>query len=422
MAIQAASTDRSGFRLHCFAVLTTIVMLPLIFVGGLVTSHGAALAVPDWPTSYGYNMFLFPWHKMVGGIFYEHSHRLIASLVGFMTIILTVWLYIKESRQWVRQLGLIALALVIFQGVLGGLRVLLLKQYIAIFHACLAQSFFCLLAAIALFTSRWWKERERVQSQQNEVQDKKVTIGGRPLHSPPCQGGVGGGVALRRWTLWTTALIFIQLILGATMRHTDSGLAVPDFPLIYDGVLPPLDSVTLEQINQQRIWQWNLEPVGFLQIAIHLMHRIWALAVAFGVLRTFWIVWRRYRDRRALKIPVMLLAALLAVQISLGIFVVWSGKEADVTTAHVAVGALTLVVSFLLTLVAFKIASKKHLVHKSGRLLGSQSASKTVCSFEQARFEPHCFLRCCSAPHHHFQCKYVWPAPGGSPSVRVPFA
>ena len=128
--------------LHRFAVGIAAATLVLLCFGGLVTSHGAGLAVPDWPNSYGYNMFLFPISKWVGGIFYEHTHRLVASGVGFLTIILAVWLWRKEERRWLRWLGWGALVLVALQGVLGGLRVTLLKDEIGIFHAALAQFFF----------------------------------------------------------------------------------------------------------------------------------------------------------------------------------------------------------------------------------------------------------------------------------------
>src|SRR5664279_3991408 len=117
------SSARSTTWLNRFAWLTCIATLFLICSGGMVTSKGVGLAVPDWPTTFGYNMFLFPVSKWVGGIFFEHTHRLIASTVGFLTIILTVWLCLDEERPWVRRLGFIALAAVILQGVLGGLRV-----------------------------------------------------------------------------------------------------------------------------------------------------------------------------------------------------------------------------------------------------------------------------------------------------------
>src|SRR5947209_8997094 len=107
----------------------------------MVTSKNVGLAVPDWPTTFGYNMFLFPISKWVGGILFEHTHRLIASSVGFLTIILAVWLWRAEPRLWVRRLAFGAVAAVILQGVLGGLRVTLLKNEIGIFHACLAEAF-----------------------------------------------------------------------------------------------------------------------------------------------------------------------------------------------------------------------------------------------------------------------------------------
>src|SRR5213594_2430287 len=178
--------------LHRFTVLTAIATLLLIWVGGLVTSHGVGMAVPDWPTTYGYNMFFFPFSKWVGGIFYEHSHRLVASGVGFLTIILAVWLWLKEERRWVRQLGMIALIAVCLQGLLGGLRVTQLKDEIGIFHATLAQLFFALMCSIAVFTSSRWVE-------------SKLSI-------------YDAG-SLRYWYLFATGMIVLQLIIGAAMRH-----------------------------------------------------------------------------------------------------------------------------------------------------------------------------------------------------------
>ena len=123
----------------------------------MVTSKGVGLAVPDWPTTFGYNMFLFPISQWVGGIFFEHTHRLIASTVGFLTIVLAAWLYRAEDRRWLRNLGFCALAAVVLQGVLGGLRVTMLKDEIGIFHACLAQAFLGLIVFIALATTKFWR-------------------------------------------------------------------------------------------------------------------------------------------------------------------------------------------------------------------------------------------------------------------------
>jgi heme a synthase len=172
---------------------------PLLFVGGLVTSTGSALAVPDWPTTFGYNMFLYPLSGMVGGILYEHSHRLLGALVGFLTIILALWLWLKEPRPWLRWLGSIALAAVILQGVLGGLRVVLLQHTLAIVHACLAQAFFSLLVGIAFFTAP----------------EKPGNLAGPPVQDYS---------RLRRLCLLTTALIYGQVVLGAILRHTGARL------------------------------------------------------------------------------------------------------------------------------------------------------------------------------------------------------
>src|ERR1041385_8543349 len=138
--------------LHRFAVLTALATLALIGIGGLVTSHEAGMSVPDWPSSYGYNMFLFPFAKWwrVGNVFYEHSHRLFASGVGLLTTILMVWLWLKEDRVWLRWLGVAAFVAVVLQGVLGGLRVVLYKDQIGIFHAALGPLFFVLPCSIAL--------------------------------------------------------------------------------------------------------------------------------------------------------------------------------------------------------------------------------------------------------------------------------
>src|ERR1041385_7478029 len=160
-----AVIDRHSKWLHRFAWFTSIATLFLICSGGMVTSKGVGLAVPDWPTTFGYNMFLFPVSRWVGGIFFEHTHRLIASVVGCLTIILTIWLAFSEQPRWVRNLGYSALGAVILQGVLGGLRVTLLEDQIGIFHACLAQGFFALLIVIAVVTSPLWHRISANRSQ-----------------------------------------------------------------------------------------------------------------------------------------------------------------------------------------------------------------------------------------------------------------
>ena len=136
---------------YALALTTLAATGVLILLGGLVTNTGAALAVPDWPSTFGHNMILFPWSRMVGGILYEHSHRLMGALVGLLTLALAGALWRRSGR--LRRLGLIAVVAVVVQGLLGGLRVVLLADTLAIFHGVLAQAFFALLASIALLTA-----------------------------------------------------------------------------------------------------------------------------------------------------------------------------------------------------------------------------------------------------------------------------
>src|ERR1700722_7450999 len=147
--------------LHWYTVFVADSVLVLICSGGLVTSHGAGMAVPDWPNSFGYNMFLFPLSRWVGGVFFEHTHRLIASGVGLLTIALCVLTLVVENRVWVKWLGGIAVLAVIVQGVLGGLRVTEHTALLGLFHGCLAQGFFSLVATIALFTAGCWPKVKR---------------------------------------------------------------------------------------------------------------------------------------------------------------------------------------------------------------------------------------------------------------------
>src|SRR4051812_26168454 len=143
--------------LHRFAKLVVACTVLLLLAGSFVTSTGSGLSVPDWPTSYGWNMFTFPRSMWVGGIFYEHTHRLIASSVGFLTVILAAWLWRSEPRVWLRRLGLAALGAVIARGLLGGITVLFYPPAaVSTGHAGLAEIFFCITVAIALFTSRSW--------------------------------------------------------------------------------------------------------------------------------------------------------------------------------------------------------------------------------------------------------------------------
>jgi len=179
---------------HRLAVVTAGATFVLIFVGGLVTNTGSALAVPDWPTTFGYNMFLYPWSKMVGGVFYEHTHRLIGSLVGLLTVSFAVSVWLTETRRWVRRLAGVAVAAVIVQGILGGLRVVLLQHGLAIVHGCVAEAFFALMVSLAVWTSSRW----RAASAPARLRDAP---------------------RLRALALALLPSVYLQIMLGALVTH-----------------------------------------------------------------------------------------------------------------------------------------------------------------------------------------------------------
>jgi heme a synthase len=291
--------------LHLFAILVAASTAVLIFAGGLVTSTGSGLSVPDWPSTYGQFMFTFPLEKMVGGIFYEHSHRLIASTVGFLIVILAVWLWRAEPRAWVRRLGYAALGAVIVQGILGGITVLwFLPDPISIAHAGLAQLVFCLTTAIALVTSSTWK--------REAPKDDSL---------------------LQRLAAVTTMAIYAQILVGATMRHTGAGLAIPDFPLAFGRLVPPV---------------WTQA------IAVHYAHRIGALVVTALVLATVGHVSYHHGRKGRMYVPSALLLLLVGLQMTLGALTVLSGKHYIINSLHVVTGGLVLVTSLVLTLRAWR--------------------------------------------------------------------
>lgn len=293
--------------LHRFAWFLAASTLLLIVAGGMVTSTGSGLAVPDWPNTYGRFMFSFPLEHMVGGIFYEHGHRLIASTVGMLTIVLAVWIWRVDDRRWMRRLGVIALAAVIVQGILGGITVLyFLPAPVSVAHAGLAEIFFCLTVAIAVFTSPRWRT---------------------PSALPPDDR------TLRRLAVTTTALVYLQILIGATMRHTGAGLAIPDFPLAFGRLVP-------------HVWNFG--------VAVHYAHRVGAVIVLVAILAAAGHVFYHHRGHQRLARPASLLTLLVLSQITLGAFVVWTGRNEIINTAHVGNGALVLVTSLTLTLWTFR--------------------------------------------------------------------
>ena len=321
--------DKTNPWLFRFAVLTAFVTFLLIGLGGLVTSHGAGMSVPDWPNTYGYNMFAFPISKWVGGIFYEHTHRLLASAVGLLTTILAVWLWLADSRQWMKWLGITAFLGVIAQGILGGLRVTLHMNSLGVFHATIAQLFFILVCAIALFTSRFWKE---------------LFTGKKNFFIPR---------GLRTLVLATTALIVIQLIIAATMRHQHAGLSIPDFPLAYGKIWPATNPDAIANYNAHRVSATEEAPVTVFQIELQMAHRAVALAISILIAACAWLAWKRLGGKDPLAKLAFFWLALIFAQVALGAATIWTNKAADVATAHVMVGALSLVTGALWCIIGF---------------------------------------------------------------------
>jgi len=390
-----------------FAVFTALATFVLVCVGGLVTSHEAGMAVPDWPNTYGYNMFFFPISKWIGGIFFEHTHRLTASLVGFLTTLLAFWLFGYKSRlllrwaggifmaagavlclffpahaaenlvlcgvglagfgagfywpncepapKWQPVLGLAAFFAVVAQGLLGGFRVTQKIAALGIFHATLAQLFFLLLCAIALFQTDFWR-RLPVQAQTDRHH-------------------------FRLFFTFTTVLILTQLILGATMRHQHAGLAIPDFPTAYGKLWPDTDSAAIARYNQNRQEVLAYNPITAAQVELQMVHRLMALTIFGAVAFCLWHAWRRFGSRHWLTRIAGAWFALVLAQVFLGAATIWTGKSADVATAHVACGALCLVTGGLTSIISFKLlaapVAQARRVEKNGvtTLLNSASIS-----------------------------------------------
>ncbi len=288
----------------------------------MVTSKGVGLAVPDWPTTFGYNMFLFPVSKWIGGVLFEHTHRLIASTVGFLTIILAIWLWRTEDRHAVKMLGLIAVAGVILQGILGGLRVTMLKDQIGIFHACLAQAFLGLIVLIAITTTNFWRSLGvNLTGLTGQVS--------QPL------------LRIKMMAIATTIAIYGQLALGATMRHQHKDLAILDFPTANGAWIPDTSATALAKINAWRDAR-ALSDVDAFQIWLQMAHRFLAALIGIAVIAFCVRVWKDAHAIAALRRLSILWVLLFLLQFTLGAWTIWSDKAADVATSHVAVGAIML--------------------------------------------------------------------------------
>ena len=314
-ASQSSRTGQYKAGLAWFAAIGSLWVFVLIFLGAFTTSTNSGMAFPDWPLSNG-SVNPPGWLTQLDK-FAEHSHRLSASLMGLITIAIAVWIHRTESRVWLRRLAVAAVFLVVFQGVVGGLRVLLdgmqvnmvntsVGRLFAMLHACLAQLFVCNLIAITLACTRPWIER--------------------PL---PVADGV------RRLGVVCCALLFTQLAIAAVLRHSFAGLAIPTFPYsTADGGLLPA------------VWSFP--------VAIHFAHRTMAVVL------TVFLVWFALKIRLDRGAPLLMragatmLIVLLGLQISLGAQIIWTLRSVAMTTGHVLVGALTLALAFTLTWLAHR--------------------------------------------------------------------
>jgi cytochrome c oxidase assembly protein subunit 15 len=293
----AAAPAAAGGWLHRYATFVACCTFLLVIAGGLVTSTGSALAVPDWPLSFGQ---LFP--RMEGGVLFEHGHRLIAASVGALTVVLALWASRTEPRRSVRALAWTLVGVVMLQGVFGGVTVLLrLPSAVSVAHAGLAQIFFALTVTMAAVTS-------------------PAHLAARPL--PDSARGV------RTPALVTALVLYVQILLGAIVRHTGAGLAIPDFPLAFGRLVP-------EFSNSLIMWQYA--------------HRLGALAASVMVIWTVTRTVRRLGSERFALLPAALMLALLGLQVLLGALTIWSLRAVVPTTAHVATGSLLFASSVVLT-------------------------------------------------------------------------
>ena len=240
-----------------------------------------------------------------------------------------VWPECDPAVCWLRRLGVVAFFAVVAQGILGGLRVTAIKDELGIFHGTLAQLFFALLCAIALFTSRWWQRSVPAAPERS---------------TPPPRTKI--------YFIAATALIFVQLVIGATMRHQHAGLAIPDFPAAYGSVWPQTDPSSIERYNQQRLEVMDAKPITAFQVQLQMAHRLTALLILVAVMASTSravrkLAWSDLRTRLSLA-----WMGLIVAQVTLGAWTIWSNKAADIATAHVILGTLSLATGIILCILA----------------------------------------------------------------------
>lgn len=373
--------------LNRFAWALALSTLFLVALGGVVTTKGVGMAVPDWPTTFGHHMFFFPWSHWYAGVFDEHSHRVWASIVGILAAAFAIWAWVRDTRgaqRWwgiaamvlglslvgfrkpmmfvivaclcavaiawmiprawrderpLRWLGAIMFAAVIIQGVFGGLRVVLdvhgWGTEFGIFHGMLAQVFFVLVCSLVFITSKWWSRANR-----NE------------LNAP---------VASRLRTVFTaiTALVLLQILFGATMRHLHQGLAVPDLPLAYGEVWPATDEASVATYNAHRTEAAGEDPITGFHVVVHMLHRYTGVVAWLGIAACVVMAWRLTAKGSFVRKASMLWFAVASVQVTLGILSILSQRKVDVTTAHVAVGAITLTMGWIAVLAVTRLSAAR---------------------------------------------------------------
>lgn len=300
-----------------FALLWTILLLK---AGGFTTSIQAGMVFLDWPLSHG-SLNPEGWIQD-RDMLAEHSHRLLGAKVGLLVIVIFVWLLIREERQWLRRLGGAALALVVVQGLVGGARVLFdqlntqadsnsVAQVFLVIHACLGQIFFCLLATIAVAASRPWIERQA------------------GLRAPM-------SAQTRLLGLVACGAIFLQLVLGALVRHHGAALVIPTFPWS-----SPLNTV--------------LPLAWSFPITIHFLHRVGAILVTIALLAFAWKLWKAPANGFGYRIAALTLVVMIGFQVFLGALTVLTMKNEYVATLHMLLGAFTLAVTWVLTFVCYRL-------------------------------------------------------------------
>lgn len=310
-----------------FAWATFLVVLVLIFYGGMVKSTNAGLSVPDWPNTYGHFMFSFPLDRMIGGVYWEHTHRMIASVAGALTVVLAIIIFVLDKRRWLKNLAVATVVLVIIQGVLGGVTVLQgLPVLVSTLHGTIAQIYFSMVLVMALALSPAWGRLTAERPNSDIIPVKKLA-----------------------YTL--VGAILIQLVVGAVMRHMEAGLVIPDFPTMFGSWTPPLSDEAIAKANieleqyQDRDGILMPTTVERHHMIVHLLHRTWAFVVlAIGLLLAFRIL-KRLKESNRLRRSALYLILLLCSQVSLGILTIYTTKNETITTFHVLFGAVLLALS-----------------------------------------------------------------------------